>query len=334
MKKNIVNFEASLADFGIVRSSTKKNNTAQSSLCDDCIDMFKTYLVSDKFSKDLNPIIQDEIIKDRLYITLNKVKVADALSRPTFVTDIFDDNELRVLADQCLHEGVLSTKQHALIKEDISKFDKYINASEVKVALDKQDEYELRVPNMKHLEDHGLLQSIENTIIANPDVLINLDLIEKYTSDFLDKKLKDDNNIGAANLELLLSAPSSTLDILTLSEFKSLLTRTAPYLDFISLDDDFIELDKLTISSDIINIYNSNELTLIFEKEIQLKELKSKTLTIEGVEKVFNKLKDQLLNVDLRDIVIETISQESVTSDDVITWIEETKLLYTNNEIK
>ena len=89
----------------------------------------------------------------------------------------------------------------------------------------------------------------------------------------------------------------------------------------------------ITNPDEIANLFTSNEIKLIMDKELDMKALLLRTLTLEEVTSVFNSLKEELLNGELitiiQDRVNEILSQMFlsyvITDEMVLMWIEEAK---------
>jgi hypothetical protein len=98
----------------------------------------------------------------------------------------------------------------------------------------------------------------------------------------------------------------------------SVLYRAATSLPFVTYDK-VLAVEQLydTNKTDLIkDIFNSNEIKLIMENEINEKSVIANMLTFEQVTAFFNDLKTQFLNLGL----FETIN---ITLDDINTWISE-----------
>ena len=98
----------------------------------------------------------------------------------------------------------------------------------------------------------------------------------------------------------------------------SVLYRAATSLPFVTYDK-VLAVEQLydTNKTDLIkDIFNSNEIKLIMENEINEKSVIANMLTFEQVTAFFNDLKTQFLNSGL----FETIN---ITIDDINTWISE-----------
>ena len=98
----------------------------------------------------------------------------------------------------------------------------------------------------------------------------------------------------------------------------SVLYRAATSLAFVTYDK-VLAVEQLydTNKTDLIkDIFNSNEIKLIMENEINEKRVIANMLTFEQVTAFFNDLKHNFLNSGL----FETIN---ITIDDINTWISE-----------
>ena len=124
--------------------------------------------------------------------------------------------------------------------------------------------------------------------------------------------------ISYDTIQQVLLNPLNVGTILNKDQMTSVLYRAATSLAFVTYDK-VLAVEQLydTNETDLIkDIFNSNEIKLIMENEINEKSVIANMLTFEQVTAFFNDLKTQFLNSGL----FETIN---ITIDDINTWISE-----------
>ena len=107
-------------------------------------------------------------------------------------------------------------------------------------------------------------------------------------------------------------------NILSKEQFVSVLYRAATSLPFVS-QDDINQIELLYDTNNIVdikNIFNSNEIKLIMENEINEKKIISNMLTFEQVATFFNDLKTQFFSSDFLGLI-------TITIEDIDRWILE-----------
>jgi hypothetical protein len=246
---------------------------------------------------DLNLIIDQRIKFDREYILLDRTKIESAIADPDNLLNIFTEYELQILFKQALEAYYITEEQIILLMSDATKVYDEILMNDIHALLYSQLHFVTRVPNITDLEANGLFDSIIKVIQLNPEVLIDLNLVEQYTTNILDQKLEENVFISFEKLELILSNTNDTMQILTSTELINLLERVKSHITFVT-DESIAAVQALIDSNSflITSVYQNNEIKIILDKEIELKNLLLKSLTPEKVQEMFNTFKDDFLN--------------------------------------
>jgi len=248
---------------------------------------------------DLNLIIDERILFDREYILLDREKVETALNNPTELLNIFNNLEICIFLEQALQADYISDDIYENLKLNHSLIFDNMLMNDIHTLLLKQYTYITKIPNIKDLENNGLLDSIIGVIQENPDILISEPLVCEYTDNHLFELLKIHQFISFEKAELVLDNLKDTNYILQ-DKLITLLHRIKPYLSFIT--DTKIQYVQTQLDNDINNIleiFTVNEIKLIIDKEIELKYYLLKILTPSTIEKMFEKFKDELLTINL-----------------------------------
>ena len=257
---------------------------------------------------DLNLIIDKRIQYDREYIILDHDKVKQGITDPDTLLTIFNDYEINVLIKQAFEMNYISNADYQILLNDHSQFYTLIEMNDIHELLFKQLSYKTRVPCISDLEANGLLDSIIKVIKLHPELLVEENIVEKYTDNFLKEKLKTNVFVSFEKIELILANQYDTLRILDKKEAIDLLQRVKPYLSFVT-DDSISKVKKLIDNNnpDIASVYLPNEIKMIIDKEIELKNALLKGLTQDTLKTLFDKFKKDLINVDLNTIIDDKI---------------------------
>lgn len=147
------------------------------------------------------------------------------------------------------------------------------------------------VPTTDELLSSGIVDLIIQTILNNPDVIINEALVQQYTENYIEKTLLLSEFIGYENCQKIYNDPFKILNILDAEVLENFLYRVKTYLNFITEDQIKTILKYLPSQySNISTIFSESQIRLMVDKELDIKNLILKTLTLEEVIKTFNEL--------------------------------------------
>jgi len=253
---------------------------------------------------DLNLIIDERIKYDREYILLDRDKVNAGIADPDQLLTIFNDYELKIFFKQSLEFYYIDEPTYLkLINDHILMYD-LILMNDIHELLFKQISYRTKISSISDLEANGLLDSIIKVIQLNSETLIDKTLIQTYTEDILTEKLKQDVFISFEKIELILNKQSDILKILTNQEIIDLLNRVKPYLSFVT-DVKILDIQNLIDNNnyDISSVFNANEIKVILDKELELKNLILKAITPDALDLLFNQFKLDLISTDLNPLI-------------------------------
>ena len=253
---------------------------------------------------DLNLIIDERIKYDREFILLPRSKVAAGITDPDDLLNIFNDVEIKIFFKQAFEFYYIDEAQYNILLSDKTKIYDLIMMNDIHEILFKQLGYKTRIPSMEDLENHGLYDSIVHVINNNSAVLINQTVVQNYTDNRVNQILNENVYLSFDNIEKILDIQSDMLHILAKDEVLSLMDRVKPYLSFIT-DIKIQELTTLLNNNDpdIIKIFSANEIKVILDKEVELKNKAIKTLTAEQMKELFKKFKLELINIELEPLI-------------------------------
>lgn len=259
----------------------------------------------------LDNIIRNEVINLLNYRKISKSKIniaKDLISQGQDPFPIFEQEENIVLLTQ------------ARLLEKITEFDYLrLSASPInlwfefpQIYMDMLD-FQLLLPNtiptIDEMKLAGMVEFIIETIRNYPDTIIDTNLINQFTKNYLDDTLLKTEFIGYEKANQIYADPNSLLNILSKTEVKYFLNRIKPYLSFIT-DAKILQIESLLPSgyNSIGSIFTETQIRLMVDKELDIKSTILKTLTLEEVQKTFNALALQF-----KDDFTETFSNEKLT---------------------
>ena len=147
------------------------------------------------------------------------------------------------------------------------------------------------VPTIDELKLAGMVDFIIKTVKENPEAVIDVNLIQKFTKEYIDTVLLSSEFIGYDNAQKIYKDPAQILRILNKTQMNNFLYRVKPYLQFIT--DDKIKTIFEWLPSQYGNIntlFSDTQIRLMVDKKLDIKNLIMKTLTLEGVQQTFNDL--------------------------------------------
>lgn len=274
---------------------------------------------------DLNLIIDERIKYDREYILLDRVKVEDAITDSDNLLNIFSIYEMEIFFKQAAEFYYITDDGYAILMNNPALVYDTILMNDIHEILFRQLSYRTRVPSISDLENNGLLESIIRVIQNNSYLLVEKNLVNVYTNEILAEKLEEAVYTSFEKIEYILEKPSDIRRILTSDEILILLERIKSHLSFVN--DTKIQLIQDDITNNIFeinHIFTSNEIKAIIDKEVELKNLLLKYLTINDVEKMFEEFKNEFFDVELTDVIEQMVSDklELIMQTDYTTIIQ------------
>lgn len=184
------------------------------------------------------------------------------------------------------------------------------------------------IPTIEELKIAGTEKLILDTVKNNQEGLIDPNIINMFTGKHINEILLKSEFIGYDKAQLIYKDPIYLLNILDKQTLESFLIRVQPYLNFITPEKINDVLKLLPSQFNLItNYFTPTQIRLMIDKELDIKNLILKTLTLEEVNKTFNSLAEEF-KVDFT---------KSFTNEKLIELIQLTiKQLYpipTNEEI-
>ena len=150
------------------------------------------------------------------------------------------------------------------------------------------------VPTIDELKLAGIVDLIIKTVKENPDAVIDVNRIHVFTKEYIDNVLLSSEFIGYENAQKIYKDPSFILRILSKTQMNYFLYRIKPYLAFIT-DEKIKQIFEWLPSQygQINSVFTDTQIRLMVDKELDIKNLIMKTLTLDGVQTTFNDLATQ-----------------------------------------
>ena len=150
------------------------------------------------------------------------------------------------------------------------------------------------VPTIDELKLAGIVDLIIKTVKENPDAVIDVNRIHVFTKEYIDNVLLSSEFIGYENAQKIYKDPSFILRILSKTQMNYFLYRIKPYLAFITDEKIKQIFEWLPSQYGQINfVFTDTQIRLMVDKELDIKNLIMKTLTLDGVQTTFNDLATQ-----------------------------------------
>lgn len=248
---------------------------------------------------DKNPldnIIRNEVIDLFNYRKLSKSKINNALDQIGLGQDpspMFTVEEATILLTQARKLEYISESEYLGMSGTPQTFwfrfqEEYLKTLNFQLSLPAT------IPTIDELKVAGMVEFILTTIRENPESVIDENLIKQYTEQHIDDILLSSEFIGYEKAQKIYADPTFIMNILDKSTLKYFLYRVKPYLNFIT--DDKIDTIMEWVPSQyptIGNIFTPTQIRLMIDKELDIKNLILKTLTLEEVQRNFNELAAQ-----------------------------------------
>lgn len=289
--KNTSENPADIADFTeFLNSDSLSNKILQ------ILQSLDTHDSTESLEVDSNPldnIIRAEVIDLLNYRKISKIKIQAALDAITEGQEpnlLFTMDESIILLNQAKKlEYITDTIYTQLLDSPgmlwISYPESYTKLLQFQLNLPNN------IPTIDELKVAGLVDFILQTVKENPDSLIDENLLKNFIKYYIDELLMTSEFIGYHNASLVLADPDYILNILGKPAFKNLAIRVMPYLSFIT--EEKIDTVMEYIPSqyrNIVNVFTKEQIRLMIDKELDIKNLILNTLTLSEVQKVFNEL--------------------------------------------
>ena len=247
----------------------------------------------DKDEKPLDNIIIDQVVKIMSLRKIARTKIQMAIQLISQGQDpftVFSQEENILLLTQTRQlEKISETEYFALSSSPVNLWfnhrELYMDMLQFQLSLPET------VPTIDELKLAGMVDFIIKTVKENPEAVIDVNLIQKFTKEYIDTVLLSSEFIGYDNAQKIYKDPAQILRILNKTQMNNFLYRVKPYLQFIT--DDKIKTIFEWLPSQYGNIntlFSDTQIRLMVDKELDIKNLIMKTLTLEGVQQTFNDL--------------------------------------------
>ena len=249
--------------------------------------------------EDQNPldnIIRNEVSNFLEFRRISKSKIKEAKNLITQGQNpytVFTGDENLILLNQALTlEHINNEIYISLLQNPTNLYNEYPTI--YRDLLDFQELLPSNIPTIEELRLAGAIEFILNTVRENPESVIDEDLIKEYTDNYIDSVLLTSEFIGYTKATKVYANPQQTLLILTKTEFRNWARRVGLYLKFVT-EEKIQKIEALIPSQylTIVDYFTPEQLRLMIDKEIDIKNLILKALTIKDLQVEFNKLAEQ-----------------------------------------
>ena len=248
---------------------------------------------------DRNPL--DNIIRNEIVSLFNfrKISISDiqrALDLHAQGQDPSHDmsmNEHNIILSQARELEFITEEEFLSLKNEPNMFwfnfpEQYLKVLQFQINLPSV------IPTLEELKASGIEQLILDTVKENPDDLIKEITIQFYTEKYINELLLRSEFIGYDKAQLIYKDPTYLMNILDKPTLSLFLFRIKPYLTFIT-DEKISQIMGWLPSqySRITEVFTTSQIRLMIDKELDIKNLILKTLTLEEVRKTFNELSEK-----------------------------------------
>lgn len=247
---------------------------------------------------DRNPL--DNIIRNEIVSLFNfrKISISDiqrALDLHSQGQDPSHDmsmDEHNIILSQARELEFITEEEFLSLKNEPNMFwfnfpEQYLKVLQFQINLPSV------IPTLEELKASGIEQLILDTVRENPDDLIKEITIQFYTEKYINEVLLRSEFIGYDKAQLIYKDPTYLMNILDKQTLSLFLFRIKPYLTFIT-DEKISQIMGWLPSqySRITEVFTTSQIRLMVDKELDIKNLILKTLTLEEVQKTFNELSE------------------------------------------
>ena len=249
--------------------------------------------------EDQNPldnIIRNEVSNFLEFRRISKSKIKEAKNLITQGQNpytVFTGDENLILLNQALNLEHINNETHiSLLQNPTNLYNEYPTI--YRDLLDFQELLPSNIPTIEELRLAGAIEFILNTVRENPESVIDEELIKEYTNNYIDNVLLTSEFIGYTKATQVYANPQQTLLILTKTEFRNWARRVGLYLKFVT-EEKIQKIETLIPSQylTIVDYFTPEQLRLMIDKEIDIKNLILKAITIKDLQVEFNKLAEQ-----------------------------------------
>lgn len=254
---------------------------------------------------DTISLIKQVIEFDSTYIVLDQIRVEEALLNPTDnINNYFNRDEIIELANQAYFLGMLTDSDKLLILDDsnLNILNELLSIDNYKKLLQYQLEYipviKRYIPTISELQSNGLDDYTIDLINDEFQAIIgsnsNINIIQNIVNNFLYQKYSSTTFTPTVKIEYIYQYPTDFLKILSNDELISLLDRVRYYLDF--LTDELVNtlktLPNSTTKEQLLNLISVNEIKLIVDKEIDIKNGVINALSFKEVQRMYDDIQN------------------------------------------
>jgi len=268
----------------------------------DFLNIIKQYIKGNSFPIDAQQTIEKYLKDEREFLLIDKSKLNQVLNNPSKINTLLNASELQIIQQQAFNRNIIQNLSSKLTTSQITEVVKYnLNF------IDKT--------SYQSLYNSGVINQIQQYIETHLD--INNEDIVLLIKDELSTILNSHVFLPYETVMNVINSPLNVGTILTKEQFISVLYRAASNLAFISQNDidDIENLYNKKQYNKIKDIFNSSEIILIMENELNEKKIISNMLTFDQVQQFFNTLKNEFFETNI------SFSRLDITDDDINLWI-------------
>ena len=296
------NTSTSLAFVDDVQDQELLNFLNSSTLKKKILDIIRSLSKEDTvetLEMDPNPL--DNIIRNEIFTFLNfrkisKTKIKNAKNAIAEGQDpVFTSEEYIIILNQAKKLELISEQEYLYFIQVPENF-RFDRPSKFREILDFQEKLPNSIPTIEELKLAGAVDFIITTVKENPEAVLDENLIKYYTEQHLDNILLTSEFIGYTQASRIYANPQMILAILERNEFQTFIRRVGLYLHFITEEKIKLALTLIPSNySNIINIFSAEQIRLMVDKELDIKNLILKALTLTDVQLVFKELVEKFV---------------------------------------
>lgn len=262
----------------------------------------------------LDNIIRAEITEYLNFRRISKTKIKEAKHQITLGQNpynLFTLEEAEIILKQALFLELITQVEYNELEPNPNTLynTKPTIYSEI---LDFQESLPNNIPTIEELKLAGIVNFIIQTVKENPEAVIDEELIQNYTEEYIHNVLLTSEFIGYTPATKIYANPQQTLLIINKVTFKNWARRVGLYLKFVT-EEKIQKIDSLIPSQylTITEYFSPEQIRLMIDKEIDIKNLILQALTFKELQTEFNKLaeyfKDNFMDLFTNEKLMELV---------------------------
>jgi len=294
----------------------------------DEIQTVSRLVVSDEFQKYSKTSIMNRSV---LQSILEQHEIFNNYIEEDWLFNIFKDNQidLEAFLDTAFEYELINITKINIVKNDPITITSMFSASEITYILNKQQNFNVYIPSKDDLVNFSNIEVLLRDIVkVDPSALFDTEYIKNLISEILVEKFRENHFLSSEKMTQLYTTPIEFFTILSDIEIKDLLQRVNPYLEFVSEEFEnnviLYSLDNNILNEDIISV---NEIKLILDTEVELKNKIISLFNYEDISGIFGTFKEELFKNEFKDLIQEAVNYNlfsEISEEQTQDWINTT----------